>query len=126
MNGDLVDALATAMSVLTRENAALAALDLEQVASFAPAKAAVTTTLMAIVATHRDDANTDPERLISQIRDIMAENRRLLERAIEVQKRVLGIVASAASSPNCGTRYARTGSPTRSGGPAAFAVQSRA
>ncbi|MDA8253872.1 MAG: hypothetical protein M0Z28_32510 [Rhodospirillales bacterium] len=96
---------------LARENAALAALDLAGAAAMLDAKQAAAAAFAAAQATPAapDAAH---QRLAAQLRDLADENRRLLERAIRVQGRVLEVVARALPKPP-GRRYGATGAPAR-------------
>jgi hypothetical protein len=88
---------------LRAENEALSLLDLSRAATLATAKVqasdafaaaytAATRTGMRVAGGERDAA----EVLASRLRDLSVENRRLLERAIAVQSRVIETIAGAA------------------------------
>ena len=81
--------------VLLAENAALASLDVLALPVLLPEKLAASQGLAA--ASHQQLPRT-PEftALALRLRDLARENRRLLERAIEVQGRVMRLVAVAA------------------------------
>ena len=89
-------AAATLAAILTEENAALATLDLPRAAGLTAAKRAATdafTTAHARLAASGSptlDAHTT-----THLRDLAAENRRLLNRALATQARVLDIIAQA-------------------------------
>jgi flagellar biosynthesis/type III secretory pathway chaperone len=110
-------ALAT---LLERENAALAAMDLAGAAALYPAKDAAAA---ALAAAQREAGEAmrpalDAEQhrlaheLAERLRVLAEENRRLLERAIQVQGQVLGTIARAVamSAPRAQPpRYGATG-----------------
>ncbi len=81
--------------VLLAENAALASLDVAALPTLLAEKLAASQDLAA--ASHQPAPGT-PEftALALRLRDLARENRRLLERAIEVQGRVMRLVAGAA------------------------------
>ncbi len=125
---DLATAAARLAEVLAAENAALAALDLPRAGAMLAEK---TSAADAFIAAHRafhrsagDAGAVAPVRL----RALAAENQLLLERAITVQGRVIGIIARAlprALRDPAATRYGAQGraAPAR---PAAVAVSARA
>jgi hypothetical protein len=101
--------------VLTRENAALAALDFARATALLAEKQAAAGAFAATVEMAKDEA------LAARLRDLVVENRRLLEHAMLVQGRVLGLVARALRAPP--PRYGAGGTPLR-GAPVAPAVVS--
>ncbi|HEY8290358.1 MAG TPA: hypothetical protein VIG49_13885 [Acetobacteraceae bacterium] len=126
MTASLVAAVRLA-EVLRQENAALDALDfLGAVGLFAEKQAA----LAAFAETeHRSPDTIPPAALVAAVRELQSlatRNRCLLERAMAVQGRVLGLLAQAASramaSPRYGTGPGRAGA----GRPVAFALAARA
>ena len=101
--------LATARlaEVLQAENAALRAMDLARAAALLVQKQAA---LAAFNATQTGgQAGPDLRQAAAQLRAAADENRRLLERAISVQTRVLGIIAQAARAANPAPNYGRSG-----------------
>jgi hypothetical protein len=92
-------------AVLARENAALAALDFPAAAALLPAKTA------ALAALQQAPATPPPAGLARELPALVADNRRLLERAILVQGRVIGIIARAAPRATAGApvSYGRDG-----------------
>jgi hypothetical protein len=92
---------------LAAENAALRALDLPGAAALLVQKQAA----LAAFAAARTCGRPAPALLPTAIRlrELAEENRRLLERAITVQTRVLGVLAGAARSVNVAPRYGRSG-----------------
>ena len=114
-------AAATLAAILTEENAALATIDLPRAAQLVPAKRAATDAFTgahahlaaARVATSGRPDGTARDMLAiaaTQLRELAAENRRLLDRALATQGRVLDIIAQAV--PRASTqapRYSPTG-----------------
>jgi hypothetical protein len=98
--------------VLTAENAALRAFDALAAAALLEEKLAAARGLAEASAAH-PAARQTPEAagLALQLRDLANENRRLLERAILVQGRVLDMVARAArqGAAQSGGRYGASG-----------------
>lgn len=88
---------------LRAENEALAALDLPRAAAFATAKRQATDAFTAAyTAAQKTGARpaigerASAESLAANLQDLGAENRRLLERAIAIQSRVIETIAGAA------------------------------
>lgn len=108
----IAEAMALA-ALLTRENAALTALDFAGAAALLPQKETVTAAFAAAqrdAGDRPDGATEDMRRLAGQLRDLADENRRLLERAIYVQRRVVGAVVRAVPKAFGGAaRYGATG-----------------
>jgi|UniRef100_A0A8J4M662 flagellar biosynthesis/type III secretory pathway chaperone len=103
MNADLTDAAISLVQVLAQENDALRTLDLRHAASLTDAKArAIEAFSRAQSKQERRPTPLTPaqrtaiEEMAARLRDLVVENRRLLERAIGVQQRVIGVVARAA------------------------------
>ena len=111
MTQALLHAVATLAAILTAENTALATLDLPRAAQLVPAKRAATdafTAAHAHLAATGHPNGTDRAALAgaaTQLRDLAAENRRLLDRALATQSRVLDIIAQAA--PRASTQAPR-------------------
>jgi len=110
MTPDLVAAANTLADLLARENAALKRLDFPAAMALVPAKEAallgVTNGRTPAPAVSRDPATLALGRRIS---GLVAENRLLLERAIAVQTRVVGIIVRAATPPRAAAQYAANG-----------------
>jgi hypothetical protein len=126
MNDDLVTAAERLAEVLERENGALEVLDLAKAANLVPAKRLATQALAAA----RASAVIGPEpsplvEVTLRLRGLAEENRRLLERAITVQSRVIGVIARAMPPPT-GARYAPSGALTQGARSLAFALSARA
>lgn len=108
----LTNAVELLAGVLERENVALANLDLVRAASFLAEKRAAVETLAG--ATFAGEATIEA---MPRLRDLAAENRRLLERAMAVQGRVIEVIARA------GTRTVATAGYRANGGLAAYGRQ---
>ena len=97
MSKDLIAAGNALAATLEAENAALAALDLPRaVGMLADKQRAVAD--VAAADPVRGPRHEAAERMAHRLRGLALENKRLLERAITVQRRVMGVVALAASS----------------------------
>ncbi|MCZ8146502.1 MAG: hypothetical protein O9325_01445 [Roseomonas sp.] len=95
---------------LRAENAALARLDLGAAAELSRSKrVAADAFAAAFDATHRSgsraegEAQRRTEEIAVHLNDLTTENRRLLERAIELQSRVIESIAGALRPPGPGT-----------------------
>lgn len=120
MNPVLIAAAVRLADVLTRENAALERLDLSGAGALLDAKTAA---LGAFVAAQTSQAERRTARshapaaaqaerraLAERLGDLAATNKRLLEHAIAVQGRVVGMVVRAsARQPAAGARYGQPG-----------------
>jgi hypothetical protein len=93
MTADPTKAAAELADVLARENAALQRLDFPAVVSLLPAKEAAFAELA-----KREIQQLPPEAAVlgRRLMTLASENRTLLERAITVQTRIVGIVAQVA------------------------------
>ena len=102
----LLHATTTLAAIMTEENTALATLDLRHAAQLVPAKRAATdifTAAHAHLAANRFSTTGHPDGparamlaiAAAQLRDLAAENRRLLDRALATQSRLLDIIAQA-------------------------------
>ena len=116
---------------LRAENEALARLDLAAAAGLATAKRQASDAFAAAFdAASRSGSRAEgadrarAEEIAVKLRALTAENRRLLERAIELQSRVIETIAGAAKPPGPGT-YGDRGR-AREGRPMAVSVLSRA
>ncbi len=111
--------------VLLAENAALQAMDLDTLPPLFQEKSAAAVDLA--VAAAKPVAHTPALKAqAGRLRDLTAENQRLLARAIDVQDRVLRLVASAARQAGLrqAARYGAAGRPRPDH--AAVALQTRA
>ncbi len=123
MSTNLLAAAGTLADTLAEENAALAALDLPRAAAMLADKQRAAADFIAaqgepVVAAQRDAA----ENLARRLQSLAEENRALLERAIVVQGRVIGVIARAAApavAPSC---YGARGGRCQASRPNAYAV----
>ena len=114
-------ALRQAAEILEQENELLARHDYGSVAALLARKQAVLVALEAARGETPDAGQTDLARHLSAV---MAENRRLLARAIEAQRRVVDIVCSAARAALPVDSYRAGGRPASAGtAPVAFRVR---
>jgi hypothetical protein len=121
MSNDMIAAGTLLAETLEAENAALSALDLPLAAGMlADKQRAVADLAAALVAPASRDA---AERMARRLQALAVENRRLLERAMAAQGRVIEVVARAAASATAPTGY---GSARAAGRPAALALSARA
>jgi hypothetical protein len=107
MTSTLAEAMGRLAGALAEENARLRAMDLAGAAAMLTAKQEAAAAFEAARA-GRPAASTALREAARRLRAEVEENRRLLLRAIEVQKRVIGIVAGA-GRPKPAGRYGRTG-----------------
>ena len=100
MTAALLHAAAALADTLAHENAALARLDLLAATALLPEKRQATENFAAAharLAANPSSARREPIAIAAQhLRDLAAENRRLLDRAMAIQARVLEIIAEAA------------------------------
>ncbi len=127
MSREAITAASVLADTLAAENAALAALDLPRAAAMLAGKQRATAAFVAVhdapnVAAHREAA----QRLAERLRSLAAENRMLLERAITVQGRVIGVIARAAATVVPPSGYGARGRCHDVGRPAAYALSARA
>jgi hypothetical protein len=109
--------------ILELENAALTAMDLRRVTALLPMKAAVMADLGE--AGERTSKQT-PEMLAAagRIDRLARDNRRLLERAIVAQQRVIGIMVGAAQAARSREpAYGASGSLATTSGPLALSTR---
>jgi hypothetical protein len=107
MTPTLAQAVQAMTKLLTEENQALADMDFSRAgALLAPKHAAAD----ALAAAWRAATQTDaPQADLIKLGELAEENRRLLNRAMRVQRRVLDLVAKAARSAHAPTRYGAGG-----------------
>lgn len=119
MSTDLMAAGSVMAETLEAENRALQALDLPQVGAMLARKQRAMADLAAAEAVRapRDSA----ERMARRLQGLALENKRLLERAIAAQGRVIGVLARAAQPAAAPTGYG-SARPAR---PVAVAVSAR-
>jgi hypothetical protein len=120
MSDEMMTAGNVLTDVLTLENAALAELDLPRAGAMLARKQRALADLVAVqtVPASHDSA----ERMARRLRALAIENKRLLERAIAAQGRVIGVIARAATATATPTGYG----PARAPRPAAFALSAKA
>lgn len=127
----LMNAAQRLAEALRAENAALARLDLGAAAELSRGKRlAADAFAAAFDATHRSGCRAEgeerdrTEEIARALTDLTAENRRLLERAIALQSRVIETIAGALRPPGPGT-YGHRGL-AREGEATAVSIASRA
>ena len=102
-----IEATEQLVKTLEQENAALAALEMQRATSLLPAK------MQALAAFEQakeflsslPEVAEERDTLSGRLRELVAENRRLLERAMTVQGRVIEIVVSAIPAEDLASRY---------------------
>lgn len=113
MKQHLQDAVVRLTTVLRAENTALKAQDFGLVGSFVAEKGAALTTLNALSAAHdpgvQGEDTPAAQHLGFELRQVAAENKRLLEQAILVQNRIMAILAGAARQAQIPRGYAARG-----------------
>ena len=98
MKNRLISAANRLAEALDRENVALMAMDLTRAAALLPEKAAAIADLASFDGDGTAWPDVDLVPVARQLDRLALENRRLLERAITAQERVIGIVVRAAAS----------------------------
>ena len=130
MTRDQQHAIAQLAAVLADENAALTALDYRRVGDFLHRKRAALDALNA--ACSEPPGQTPPDQdpagsaLALRLKQLVEENGELLRRAIKVQNRIMGVVASAARQAQIPPGYGARGSKPRSSVTGAVALIVRA
>jgi hypothetical protein len=128
MTPAFIDAAARLADALARENQALTALDLALAASLLADKQRAADAFLAAqtLAPHDASVTRHPAArdLAARLASLAEENRRLLERAIAVQGRVIGVLARAARPEASG--YGSHGGRTAFSRPGAIALSARA
>ena len=121
MSQEAITAGTLLAETLELENAALAALDLPRAADMLGDKQRAIANLAAvqILPASRDAA----ERMAQRLQALAAENKRLLERAIAVQGRVIEVIVRAAAPSLAPPGYGTT---SAAGRPRALALSARA
>lgn len=114
MTGEVAEAAEALIAVLARENAALLALDVTSAGALLAEKTRSADRLAAALRAVPAAPDRAMRGLGLRLRDLTEQNRRLLERAIAAQGRVLDIIAralpQAAALP---ARYGASGSLTQ-------------
>lgn len=119
----LIDVARRLADLLDRENEALKAMDLRRVASFLPEKTAAIADLMASGDAAFGPSNPPLASITQRLNDLALENRRLLERAIAAQQRVIGIIVGAAAAIAVEPSYGSEGRQERLTGPMALSTR---
>jgi hypothetical protein len=127
MSKGMIAASSVLADALAEENAALAALDLPRAASMLADKQRAVAGFLAM----RDAQggamqHAMIEPLARRLQTLSQENRTLLERAIAVQGRVIGVIARAAAPAVASAGYAARGVTGYATRPMAFALTARA
>ena len=120
MTMELMEAGTVLAETLEAENSALTALDLPKVGAMLARKQRAMADLAAAKAhrTSRDGA----DRMARRLQALALENKRLLERAIAAQGRVIEVVARAAAASEAPRGYGNE----RGARPTAFALSAKA
>ena len=123
--------VARLLAVLGAENQALLAVDYTKVGAFAEEKRSALADLEATVVAPTPPDASDPDciryrDLLAQLRQRIDENRTLLQRAIKVQNRIMGIVAQAARQAQLPSGYGSRGAQAATGAAKAVALIVRA
>jgi hypothetical protein len=124
---DLPTASAALATLLEHENRLLEALDLAAAAALLPAKQGATAAFL------RAQAHTKPSGIApamtglgARLRTLAAENRRLLERGLAAQGRVIAVIARAVRAhPATAPRYGASGTLAGPRTPAPLAISAR-
>jgi flagellar biosynthesis/type III secretory pathway chaperone len=109
--------------VLDRENDALRAMDLFRAVTLLPEKTAAIADLTAADEEMAEHPHPDLASITARLDDLAQENRVLLERAIGVQQRVIGIVVRAAASVATAPNYGLHGRPVHLTSPMALSTR---
>jgi hypothetical protein len=114
MTTPLEDAVHAMAKLLTAENAALIDMDFATAGALLAPKHAAADALAA--AWRAAAANQTPQEALVKLGELAEENRRLLNRAMRVQRLVLDLVARAARSSQPSSRYCASGRATGANG----------
>jgi flagellar biosynthesis/type III secretory pathway chaperone len=127
MNDNLMAAASLLADTLAQENAALAALDLPRAASILADKQRAAAGFIAAQSMPTSTARHDEiQRVAGRLQSLATENRALLERAMTVQSRVIGVIARAAAPTIEPAVYGSQGERRHAARPIAFALSARA
>ena len=125
---DLAKAAAALAAVLEQENRLLDALDLAAAAALLPAKQSATAAFVrAQAAGGVPPASREAMTILGgRLRTLAAENRRLLERGLAAQSRVIAVIARAARRhPATAGRYGASGALAGPRTPLPLAISAR-
>jgi hypothetical protein len=115
------DAALRMTDILRAENVALAAMDFVRAGALLAQKQICADQLAAAFRATAPDIGADPAAL-QELAMLAADNKRLLNRAMRVQRRVLELVARAAKASQPANLYGRAGTPRARRIPAATLV----
>jgi hypothetical protein len=114
MTTPLEDAVHAMAKLLTAENKALNDMDFATAGALLAPKHAAADALAA--AWRAASVSQTPQEALIKLGELAEENRRLLNRAMRVQRRVLDLVARAARSSQPASRYGASGRATAANG----------
>ncbi len=127
MTKDRIQAAHGLADLLARENEALRRFDFPAAAALLPAKeAAVTGLVLDAGSIPAEGQRADLVALGHRLNSLASENRALLERAITVQTRIVGIIVRAASPASAAGHYAANGLRSQPRRALAMALSARA
>jgi hypothetical protein len=121
MSSHLDVAVRGMIKLLAEENAALAAMDFARAGALLAPKHAAADALASAWRTASADDPPQPD--LMQLGTLADENRKLLNRAMRVQRRVLELVARAARGTHAATRYGAGGRSTTPNLPRSLATR---
>ena len=120
MNQAMPTAAERLQTVLDRENAALLAHDSLAITALLPEKSDAAAALALSI----KGGSALPVIEARRLRASIEENTRLLDLALQVQSRIVGLVMRAArAADGAATGYSARGAETRAGGPLAFTTR---
>lgn len=122
---ELIDAATGLTRVLDAENEALLRLDVTEAVAFLPAKTEAAATFALVAERTAADGSEETHAAARRLSEAVAENRRLLERAMVVQRHVIATVLSAGVADPTASRYGASGE-AASDARAALAFRARA
>jgi hypothetical protein len=109
--------------ILDRENDALRAMDLRRAVHLLPEKTAAIAELAAADGAASGPPDPDLVSMAARLDGLAHQNRQLLERAIGVQQRVIGIIVRAAASVAVAPNYGLQGRRAHLSGPMALSTR---
>lgn len=130
MRPDLAEAAERLAAVLTRENTALASLDFSAVGAFIDEKRSALEALGALApdrtVTSADAPSPADLVLAERLHTLAATNKHLLEQAMAIQNRIMGVLAEAARHAEIPTGYRAGGRQSNATSAGAYALVVRA